>query len=281
MNDVVVNNGVAIWVGLLQGISEMLPISSFGQGVIIPYLVKGIWTDKVINLATDGYFQLIVITHLATTLVLFYQYRANWFMYMRKFIREKGRKRYDTMLFKIVLASIPVMALGFLLNRYIEHHFSTNYRAISLLLVLNGVIFLIVEGKKKSRGKGEVNNRNFTHKIATKIGLYQAAALLPGLSRLGLVMVGSRAQNYSYTSSCYIAYILSLPVIFAATVFKIFELNHFNPALITGFFTSLVSSYIAINIMTRFSRISASLVPFALFTITEGIFTFFYTFFAH
>jgi undecaprenyl-diphosphatase len=269
-----INNDVALWIGILQGLSEMFPVSSFGQSIVIPYLLRGIVTDRTLTLETPGYFQLILVTHLATALVLFFYYKHDWLVYMRSFKRAKAEEKRRTILFKLALASLPVLILGFLVNKPIEKLFSGSYFLVAFFLMVNGAVLFLCDFLKRGEiGKRELTKRNFTERRAFKIGVFQSIALLPGLSRLGLIMVGSRMQGYSYEISTYIAYLLSLPVILAATLFKLTELRFFSTALITGFFVSLISSYIAVSIMRRFARKSDNMTPFAIFTLAEGALT--------
>lgn len=277
-----INTIQAIILGLIQGASELFPISSLGHGVILPRLFG--WN---INQNDNAFLIFLVATHFATSLVLLGYYRKTWVRIIKGILRSLKEREvregdHDAKLgWLLVVGTIPAGILGILFQDQIRNVFVTATSA-AFVLILNGIMLLGAEQLRKrsmrSRNKAGTDSYERLAKTtwvqAVKVGAVQALALIPGFSRSGATISGGLLVGLSHEDAANFAFLLATPIIFAAALLKVPELfspeNHalITPSLIGGL-CAAVSAFVAIRFLTKYFE-SNSLRPFGIYCIVFG-----------
>jgi undecaprenyl-diphosphatase len=264
----------AILLGLLQGVSELFPISSLGHSVILPKLLG--WNIH----QNDPYFlSFLVATHLATAIVLLLFFWRDWVRIVKgmgRSLRDRGiaPDDYDAKLgWLLVVGTIPAGILGLLLEHQLRRIFASPESA-AIFLMLNG--FLLYGAERLRRLAPETDTDDDTRLAkqvsfpnAFGVGSAQALALIPGFSRAGATMAGGLLVGLSNRDAARFAFLLATPIIGAAAILKLPEL--FGPQgdgvrgqALVGSLCSAATAYIAIRLLLRFFE-SNRLTQFALY----------------
>ena len=210
----------AFLIAVLQGATELFPISSLGHAVVLPPLLG--WG---IDQRSDAFLPFLVLLHTGTALALLLYFWRDWLGLARGVVGLDTAERTAQarrLFMLIVVATIPAVILGFTLNHFLRSLFATPMLAAGFL-VLNGLMLL---GGERLRGSAAVVQ---THKPlglltitdALVIGLWQTLALLPGLSRAGATMVGGLLRGLDHENSARFSFLIALPVIVGATVLEV------------------------------------------------------------
>jgi undecaprenyl-diphosphatase len=272
----------ALVIGLLQGVSELFPVSSLGHSVILPSLLG--WD---IHQNDDYFVTFLVATHLATALVLLWFFRKDWARILRGLarslrMREIAPDDTDAKLgWLLIVATIPAGLLGLLLEHSLRSVFASAQSA-ALFLMLNGVMLSGAErlrrrapGPDHSLGDGDA-------RIATEVswregfavGAAQAIALIPGFSRSGATMAGGLLAGLSNEDAARFSFLLATPIIGAAAVLKLPELvgsqgdGVRGPALV-GALGAGAAAYVSVRFLMRYFETNR-LTPFAIYCIVAG-----------
>ena len=308
----------AIVIAVVQGVTELFPISSLGHSVLVPAWLGGSWQTLVTQSSqgsseTSFYLAYIVALHVATALALLWFFRAVWIRIVSGFFRTLGgvvRTRSlpeddaDARLaWLIIIATIPVGITGLAL----EHTFRTIFAkplAASIFLLLNGVILFAgerfrrrassaadaaeVEAFEQAQAGGgrsapeialaAASDARLAHVSvgdSLRIGLLQIAALLPGISRSGITMVGGLWRGLSHEDAARFAFLLATPVILAAGVLKLPTLagsagDHIHGQVAVGFVICGITAYISIRFLVRYFE-TRTLTPFAIYSLIVGL----------
>jgi undecaprenyl-diphosphatase len=238
--------------GAVQGVTEFLPVSSSAHLVLFPWVFG--WKDP--GLAFDAFL------HLGTIVAVFFYFAGDWFRLIRAgFLSVVERKigfETDRLLFwLLVLGSIPAGLAGLLLDDQAEAAFR-NPQLIAGTLALVGFLLYWVDGRYPSTRKLE----DLRAKDAFWIGMAQACAIVPGVSRSGSTMTMARFVGMSREASARYSFLLSLPITLAAGVFKgreVFQQTELGlpiPLLLTGLGASLVFGLLSIHVLIRFLRVA-------------------------
>ena len=269
----------AIILGLLQGASELFPVSSLGHSVILPKLLG--WN---IQQSDNGCVVFLIATHLATALVLLFFYRDTWVRIVRgiaRSLREREIKVSDSdakLGWLLIIGTIPAGLLGILFQDQIRTIFVTAQSA-AFFLMLNGLLLLGAEylrRRAKPAGSGSQTQRvaRLGWAQAFKVGAAQSIALIPGLSRSGASMGGGLLVGLSHEDAAHFAFLLATPIIFAAAVLKLPELfSPQNAALVgpsfAGAVCSAITAYFTVKFLTKYFK-SNSLTPFGIYCLVAG-----------
>jgi undecaprenyl-diphosphatase len=275
-----ISYGQAIVLGLLQGVSELFPISSLGHSVILPSLLG--WNIH----QNDPYFiTFLVATHLATALVLLGFFWRDWVRIVKgigRSLRDRqiGHDDTDAKLgWLLVIGTIPAGLLGLLLESKLRHVFASPQSA-SIFLMLNG---LLLFGAETLRRRSVQVDKDDDARIAKQMGFFQAAgvgaaqalALIPGFSRSGATMGGGLLVGLTNKDAARFAFLLATPIIGAAAVLKLPELAGHQgdgvrgPALV-GALCSALTAYLAVRFLMRFFETN-TLIPFAIYCLLAGL----------
>lgn len=240
----------AILLGIIEGITEWLPISSTGHMILV---------DKFLQLNMSEEFKEVffVVVQLGAILavVLLYFNKLNPFS-PRKTLRQK-RETWDIW-FKVVIATIPAGIIGFLFDDILDELFY-NYQTVSIMLIVYGILFIIVENRNRNRVPVVSNFKQLTYKTAFIVGLYQVLALIPGTSRSGATILGAMLVGTSRSIAAEFTFFLAIPVMFGASLLKLvkFGLNFTGfelLVLLVGTFISFIVSIIAIKFLLRYIK---------------------------
>ncbi|MEO6077734.1 MAG: undecaprenyl-diphosphate phosphatase [Candidatus Andersenbacteria bacterium] len=261
----------AIVLGLLQGISELFPISSLGHSVIFPALFG--WKD----LQHDPYFlNFLVGTHLATALVLIGFYWTTWIALAKGFFASLKNKTLITtnpdakLAWLLIIGTIPAGLLGLIFEHKLKTLFAIPVYA-ALFLFINGVVLYVAELLPKKTGS---NIQSITFKQALYVGVAQIVALFPGFSRTGATITGGLFAGLTHEDSVKYSFLLATPIIFAASVLKLPGLLHgagtetLLPTII-GALSAGLAAFFAVKFLTKFFQTN-TLKPFAIYCMIAG-----------
>jgi undecaprenyl-diphosphatase len=286
----------AIVVGLVQGVTELFPVSSLGHSVLLPALIGGRWArDLDVSAPESPYLAFIVGLHVATAIALLVFFRKDWVRIVRGFVTSVRHRRVSTpderLAWLIVLATIPVGIAGLLL----EHTFRTVLgRPVpaATFLILNGVILLFGERLRRTAlaqvpvpaGRTQVHERADVYadrRLATLsipsallIGSAQILALLPGISRSGVAMSGGLVRGLDHEDAARFSFLLATPVILAAGVLKLPDLAGplgagIHGQVLVGSIVSGLGAYASVRWLTRWFT-TRTLTPFAVYCLVAG-----------
>ena len=291
----------AVVIGLIQGVFELFPLSSLGHTVLIPSWIGGSWATLVHqeSQAESPYLAFVVGLHLANAVALILFYIVEWSRLVAGFFTSLWRRKIsndtERLAWLIVIASVPVGAMGLAF----EHTFRTLFAkplAAAVFLSVNGVILLAGEAVRRRRlppggdagardegalvvidASAERELAGVGVRSAFVIGAAQALALLAGISREGVAMVGGLFRGLSRENALRFAFLLSAPVIFAAGLLKVPDLlgplgADIRGQVIAGSLAAVASSLVAIFLLARyFGSRSGSLAPFAVYSFAFGL----------
>ena len=242
-----------ILLGLIQGITEFLPVSSSGHLVIAKYFLK-------LNLPGAAFEAFLHFGTVLAVIILFKKEIKELFMSLLQSIYKlfKGEK-FLSILEKdlnskfawfLIISSVPAAIIGYSFSSYLEILFNKTL-ITSLMLFATGILLWF---GNKNYTKGNKNILEISYKDAIFIGLAQAIAIIPGISRSGLTVLAGLQRNLDREFAAKYSFILSIPIILGATIFKIGKLSALNiklsNLLLSGFIT-LVSGYLAMKIFIR------------------------------
>ena len=271
--------------GLIQGITELFPISSLGHSVILPKLFG--WN---IDQRDPAFLGLLIATHLATAIVLFLFFLKDWvrvFKGLGRSIRDRRIAPGDTYAklgWLLVIATLPAGLLGLLLEKPIKLLFASPLVAAAFLVV-NGVILYTAERLRKrqrvaieetmdaERNDAEIAVLTFRRGLG--IGAAQAAALIPGISRSGASMVGGLLSGLSHETAARFSFLLATPIIAAAALLKLPEIlapgmiATNGAAFLVGALCSGLAAWFATRFLLRFFE-TRTLRPFAIYCVAAG-----------
>ena len=280
----------SILTGILQGISELFPISSLGHSVLVPAWIGGSW-ERFLSNETSGespYLLMIIALHLASSLTLIWFFRERWvilikafFSSLSKVISLGNRRELDTserLIWKIILATIPVGVLGILFQDQVGELFSDPF-AVGGFLFLNGILLAGIELYKKYRIKRELaDTEEISNGQALVIGVAQSAALFPGISRFGITMSAGLARGLSHSAASDFAFLIATPVIVGASILKLPklfdpEISHILGPVLVGSIVSAICTYFSIAFLVRWFK-THTLYPFAIYCLIVGAISF-------
>lgn len=280
-------------IGAMQGVAELFPISSLGHSVLIPAWVGGSWArDLNVSRPESPYLAFIVGLHVATALALIVYFWRDWVRIVGGLVTSIARREVKAadqrLAWLLVLATIPVGLVGLLG----EHWFRTTVARpvpTAILLTVNGVVLLVGEQLRRREGSPDsvyvderITGPQSDARIAQQpvaqavgVGAVQILALAPGISRSGVTMVAGMVRGLSREDAARFAFLLATPVILAAGVLKLPDLNgHLGNGIrgqvLFGSLLSFVGAYLSVRFLTRYFA-NGSLRPFGVYCIAAGI----------
>jgi len=282
----------AIVIGLLQGVTELFPISSLGHSVLIPAWLG--W-DHLVSAESAGesfYLAFVVALHVATALALLAYFREDWSRIIRGFFHTLRTRRLETpderMAWLLIVATIPAGLTGLALEHSLRTLFAKPLAA-AIFLTLNGAILLagervrrrstvrkLVSEHASAPSENEVGRRLDTldFKEAGAVGVAQVGALFAGVSRSGITMVAGLVRGLDHEDAARFSFLLATPIIFAAGVYKRPDLaGHLGDgvrgqALVGSIFAGL-AAYASVRFLMRFFQ-TRNLLPFAIYCLAFG-----------
>lgn len=246
----------ALILGIVQGLTELLPISSSAHLFLIPKIFE--WN---IQESFD------VALHFGTLLAIGIFFFKDWIGLIKGGYRKVVKKENSIegkMFWYIVIATIPGGIIGFLLDHFAEE-LLTKPVIIAIALIVMGIALYITDKYSKS----ETTYENMTFKQTFLIGLSQALAFIPGVSRSGVTMTAGRIMGVDRESTAKYSFMLSAPIVLGATLYKFMEFSIDLPFII-GVLTSFIVGIIVIKFLLEYLK-KGSFKGFAMYRVIVGI----------
>ena len=210
----------AIVIAILQGATELFPVSSLGHAVVLPALLH--WP---LDQHSPEFLPFLVMLHLGTAVALLLYFWRDWWslatgvlgLASPRQIRESRR-----VFVLIVIATIPAVVVGFLLEKFFRNLFGTPVVA-AVFLMINAALLL---GGEKLRAQGHRPLSELTMIDALTIGCWQCTALIPGISRSGATIVGGLLRGIDHEGAAHFSFLIATPIILGATVLEVPHLLH-------------------------------------------------------
>jgi undecaprenyl-diphosphatase len=243
----------ALW-GLIQGLTEFLPVSSSGHLILVAALL-GI--DEP-GLATT------TVLHLGTLIAIGAYYWSD----LRRLVTEPLHPENRRLWLVLMIGTIPAAIVGFTLGDPIEIIFEEPW-IVAVMLVVTGLVLAL--GLLLPRGERAVADLRWGDAVV--VGFSQAFALIPGISRAGMTITAGMAQGFSRVEAARYAFLLGLPAIGGAGVINLYRLidsGSFEAHVLVGVLTSAVSGWFAIGFLVRLLR-SRTMAPFAAYCVIGGV----------
>jgi len=237
----------AILLGIIEGITEWLPISSTGHMILFNELTNT--TEGF--LTTDVFLYVIQLGAILAIATLYFK-KLNPFSPSKS--KEEKIGTWN-MWFKVIIACIPAAVIGLLLNDFMET-FETPY-VISAALIIYGILFMVIENKNKTASITELNQMSY--KTAVLIGLFQVLSIIPGTSRSGSTILGAMLLGCSRSLSAEFSFFLAIPVMAGASLLKLLKFGFdFSIeeilVLIIGSVTAFAVSLVSIKLLTGYVK---------------------------
>ena len=277
--------------GLLQGVTELFPVSSLGHAVLFPDLFG--WTELARAQAEpESYFlAFLVALHVGTAIGLIAYYWSTWFELLQGLIQQLSRRdvsfvarlnpttpgtsHHYRLLFLLVAGTIPVGIVGVAFEHRVRTIFSVPKYA-ALFLTINGVVMLAGEVLRRRASRREEHHElsDLSIPSATIIGSSQIAALFAGISRSGIAMVASLLRGMSHRDAAEFSFLLATPVILAAGVYKLPDFfgplgDGIRAQAIVSAIVSGIAAYFSVKFLSRWFT-AHTLWPFGIYCIVAG-----------
>jgi undecaprenyl-diphosphatase len=286
----------AIVLGLLQGVTELFPISSLGHTVLFPTLFG--WNKLVDAQSQSESFWLafVVMLHVGSALGLLAYYWRDWVQIVRAFFRTLGKRRIDDsterLAWLIITASIPAGIIGLALEHQLRTLTAKPEIAAIFLIVNGGVLFaaerfrrraevrdLAIREGAKPDGARELST--FEYREALVVGVAQSTALVAGISRDGVTMGAGLARGLDHSDSARFAFLLATPIILAAGIVKLPDLlGHLGDGIrgqaLVACATAAVTAVFTVTFLVKYFK-TRTLVPFAVYCLAFGVAMVIYT----
>lgn len=262
----------AILLAALQGVTELFPVSSLGHAVILPRLLG--WS---IDQHSPAFLPFLVMLHLGTAAALLVYFWRDWIGILAGILGQgPAVAESRRLLLLLVAGTLPAAVIGFLLEKFFRGLFGAPAVA-ALFLALNGIVLLVAERLRRKAARGGAADLSLRQ--AVLIGLCQAGALIPGLSRSGLTMGAGLALGLSHAEAARFSFLLATPIIAGAGVLELPKLLHATTASGIGLGVSVlagvvagVTAYASTVFLMRFFKGHdfEALNPFAYYCLAAG-----------
>ena len=259
----------AIILGIVEGITEWLPISSTGHMILLDEFIK-------LNVSDEFKEMFLVVIQLGAicAVPVFFFEKLNPFSKKKS---EYEKKRTLGLWGKVIVGVIPAAALGLLLDDLLDKYLY-NYVTVSITLIIYGILFIVVEKLKKGKEYRINDVYDITYKDALLIGSFQVLSLIPGTSRSGSTILGGMLTGVSRTASAEFSFFMAIPVMLGASLLKVvkFAVSGVSVSgleislLLVGIAVSFLVSIIAIKFLMDFVK-RHSFSPFGVYRIVLGI----------
>jgi len=268
----------ALLLALLQGVSELFPVSSLGHTILIPALLH--WNN--IKRDDPTFLSFVVALHLGTAIALVIFYRRDWYQLIRALIASivRGKlsdDRDERIAWLLVVGTIPVGLLGVLFQEPVRKLFGAVEPA-AVFLVINGFIMFFGESLRRrqheAQGRAYKRLEKLTWLQSIFVGLGQSLALFPGISRSGASIVAGLLAELDHEDAAKYSFLLATPVILAASLLKVPELFATGAHVtliqaVLGGIVAGIAAYFSVAFLTRYFQ-SNDLRPFGWYCVVFG-----------
>ena len=236
----------AILFGIVEGITEWLPISSTGHMILVNEFLK-------LNVTPEFMEMFLVVIQLGAILAVIFMF----FKKLNPFKKDK-QERNDTinLWIKVIIGCIPAGIIGLLFDDKIDELFY-NATTVSITLIIYGILFIIVENYRKNKKTTTNSLAKITPKLALYIGLFQLLSLIPGTSRSGATILGGLLLGLDRSIAAEYTFFLAIPVMFGASLLKILKFGLVFTSyeiliLLVGMLTAFIISIITIKYLLKY-----------------------------
>jgi undecaprenyl-diphosphatase len=266
----------AIVLAVLQGITELFPISSLGHTVILPSLLG--WP---IDQHSPEFLPFVVVLHVGTAAALLIYFWREWLAIATGILRRgPGAADAWRALGLIVVATVPAVVIGFLFEKLVRGLFASPLVA-ALFLIANGFLLLIgdwLRTRAETRSRAEPKTSALGWRGALAIGFWQCLAFVPGISRSGAAMVGGLVSGLQHAEAAHFSFLIATPIIAGAAVLEVPKLLALPGHGISGLAIGAgvvagITAYLSIAFLMRYFRrhdFDDALVPFAIYCWAAG-----------
>ena len=281
-----------IFLGIIEGITEWLPISSTGHMLLVDEFIK-------LNSKPEFKEMFFVVIQLGAILAVIYMYWSRlWPFRIIKdnkvpVIIRKGKKKKDArwkneikvgnigisrailnMWVKVIVATIPAAVVGLILDDWMEKY-AHNGLVISVALMVYGILFILVENRNERRTESKTKFSHLTYKDAVELGLFQALAIVPGTSRSGATIVGGLTMGISRRLATEFSFFMSIPIMFGWSLIKIIKFGmHYSAMefieLLIGMVVAFLVSVVAIKFLMGYIK-KNNFKVFGIYRIVLGL----------
>jgi len=262
-----VNLWFLIFLSVLQGVTELFPVSSLGHTLLVPALF-GMHIDK----HAPQLLPFLVALHLGTAVALLWYFRKRWIELVSGFAASlRGRSNDEGhMMWALIIGTIPAGLVGLVLEKRLEAIFH-DLRIVAIALIVNGVLLWF--GDRLQRARAHRAPEKLTFKQAFLVGLAQIGALIPGFSRSGLTMIAGNAAGLTSERAAEFAFLLGTPIIFAAGLLEVPKLFHapgqLADAVLGGVLTA-IAAYLSVRFLMRYFEGRGRLASFGAYCVIAG-----------
>ncbi|MGN1408545.1 MAG: undecaprenyl-diphosphate phosphatase [Eubacteriales bacterium] len=260
----------AFFIGVVQGITEWLPISSTGHMILFEEFVG-------LNVSPEFMEMFRVVIQFGSILAVVILYWKRLFPFSKSSTAAEKKSIWRLWL-KIVIAAIPAGVVGVLFDDILDEYLY-NYVVVAAALIIYGVVFIAIERRHRGKSYPINSTDDMDNKTALKVGAFQMLSLIPGTSRSGSTIIGAMCVGVSRTAAAEFSFFLAIPVMFGASLLKIakYVMNYgvaFTSAeiitMLVGIVTAFVVSLIAIKFLVGFVR-RHSFESFGWYRIVLGV----------
>ena len=239
----------AAFLGIVEGITEWLPISSTGHMILV---------EEFINLNVSDAFKemFFVVIQLGAILAVVLLY----FNKLNPFSLKVCERKMDTMQiwYKVIVGVFPAAVLGLLFDDWLDEHLY-NYQTVAITLIVYGVLFIIIENRNKNKVSKVNSFKELSYATAFGIGLFQVLSLIPGTSRSGATILGAIILGTSRYIAAEYSFFLSIPVMFGASALKLYKFGFSFTGmeiaiLLVGMLVAFIVSIIAIRFLMKYIK---------------------------
>lgn len=258
----------AILIGIVEGITEWLPISSTGHMILVDEFVTLSVSPEFLSL----FLVVIQLGAICAVPVFFFDKLNPW---SKK--KTQAQKKATWSLFgKVIVGVLPAAVLGFLLDDFLDAHLM-NYIVVAIALIVYGILFILIENKRKETAFRIETVDDLTYKDALVIGAYQVLSLVPGTSRSGSTILGGMLHGVSRTAAAEFSFFMAIPIMLGASGLKVlkFILAGFTATgleiglLLVGMAVSFIVSLLTIRFLMDFVK-RHDFKPFGIYRIVLG-----------
>jgi len=263
-------------IAILQGVTELFPVSSLGHAVVLP-AVLGLAIDQ----KDPAFLPFLVVLHLGTATALLAYFWRDWVGILKALVhlgRGDWRARVRPIEL-IVIATIPAIVIGYLLEKPLRELFGKPVIAAAFLIVNGALLYAGERIRRRRDAAGAADTGTLTRRGALAIGLWQCLAFLPGLSRSGATLVGGLLSGLNHGAAAHFSFLIATPVILGAAILEIPKLLHqdvaagtMGLALLGGVIAGIAAFLSTAFLMRYFRRHETqALDPFAWYCVAIGV----------
>jgi undecaprenyl-diphosphatase len=289
----------AIILGIVQGVTELFPVSSLGHSVLIANLFGWHNLSSQQTAHQSAFLDLLIMMHVATALALIIFYRQEWVRIVKGFVRSVRAKDVAVdsdakLAWLLIAATVPAGLIGLVFEHALRAEFATATFAI-IFLIINGILLLkgdkLVVAAELNRPRqrrhsdvdavmaaktARVVSDHLTFQRALLIGVAQIGALFAGISRSGITMLAGLRSGLGHQDAARFSFLLATPIILAAGVYKLPEVvgpasNGIRGQILVGSLLAGTGAYFSVRFLDRYFR-DKSLKPFGWYCIGFGVF---------